>query len=475
MTVYSQIALNNLIQIDEIQSTATLDFFFRLYWNDTRLRMPALWYNLPLAAAQAGIDLSQVLGVSDVKLNTAPGIWFPDIYFPDAIDQNVGDFLVRLHPGGFIEWSRHVTATFDEASFQYEKYPNDEQVIIMRYSSYGLNSSYLLQKFYKNQPVVLFKNFENEYGFTMNPIWSYVSATGKISLEANGANRFRSTGVILVTVSRQPSGLVMRLGLPILLLVLLAAFIFWAEPETRPDSSVTLLLAVSALYIVVFQNIPMLGYLTTFDNFVLYMFAVIFACTAAHAFVDRVMRQGESWPLRHVIVRAIEALGRVFIVPISLALYFLLFDNVYTPFVIYSAVVSSVLWFIFVGFREFHGLRAAYRKSLTNILEKVDNMNDISLTETIIFNLYFYRAFKTSLNYHYRQHEREKKILAMSNNPMGGQNQFEMRNKILQRRSSGLEAIGGIDFRFTEEVLKDAEGDQSVRRDPSASPTVQQL
>ncbi len=32
ITVKVQFALNNLISIDEIGGTATLDFFFRLYW-----------------------------------------------------------------------------------------------------------------------------------------------------------------------------------------------------------------------------------------------------------------------------------------------------------------------------------------------------------------------------------------------------------------------------------------------------------
>ena len=35
------------------------------------------------------------------------------------------------------------------------------------------------------------------------------------------------------------------------------------------DSTITILLAISALYIVIFQSIPMLGYLTAFDDFII--------------------------------------------------------------------------------------------------------------------------------------------------------------------------------------------------------------
>ncbi len=60
----------------------------------------------------------------------------------------------------------------------------------------------------------------------------------------------------------------MRLILPITLLLVLAGLTFWAQFENRVDSTVTLLLAVSALYIVILGNIPMLGYLTDVDKYV---------------------------------------------------------------------------------------------------------------------------------------------------------------------------------------------------------------
>ena len=50
-----------------------------------------------------------------------------------------------------------------------------------------------------------------------------------------------------------------------------AGVTFWAEPETRVDSITTLILAVSALYIVILGNIPLVGYLTDFDRFVFWV------------------------------------------------------------------------------------------------------------------------------------------------------------------------------------------------------------
>jgi hypothetical protein len=144
LKIAAQVALNNLIAVNEIDSTVTLDFFFRLYWTDPRLSMPALWQRLPIQLRLSGIDISQLVGVQDVQNGTQPGIWMPDIYFPDTIDQQVDAYLIRLYPGGYVEWSRHYTATFVQATFDYSKYPEDEQSLVVRFSSYGLNSSFLL-------------------------------------------------------------------------------------------------------------------------------------------------------------------------------------------------------------------------------------------------------------------------------------------------------------------------------------------
>lgn len=67
----------------------------------------------------------------------------------------------------------------------------------------------------------------------------------------------RYIGVLRIYVQRNPEGLVMRLAFPVFLLVVLGGVAFWADPGDRLNISITVLLAISALYIVVFQNIPM--------------------------------------------------------------------------------------------------------------------------------------------------------------------------------------------------------------------------
>ena len=95
---------------------------------------------------------------------------------------------------------------------------------------------------------------------------SYLVAGAEYTEGAQPA--FQTTEVNLV-VRREAAGIVYRLAFPIMLLILLVGLSFWGEVSSRVDITITILLAVSALYIVIFSSIPMLGYLTVFDYYIL--------------------------------------------------------------------------------------------------------------------------------------------------------------------------------------------------------------
>ena len=55
--VESDMIINNLQSIDELEGSATLDFYFRLFWIDHRLNVPEMWAALnPEVAAQGTIS-----------------------------------------------------------------------------------------------------------------------------------------------------------------------------------------------------------------------------------------------------------------------------------------------------------------------------------------------------------------------------------------------------------------------------------
>ena len=101
---------------------------------------------------------------------------------------------------------------------------------------------------------------DNSYDIELNPIWSFESAASHFGSQSPGTLfGNRAYGIVSVTFKRASTGMVLRLALPIFLLVFLAALAFWASPSDRVDATVTMLIAISALYVMVIQNIPMIG------------------------------------------------------------------------------------------------------------------------------------------------------------------------------------------------------------------------
>lgn len=52
---------------------------------------------------------------------------------------------------------------------------------------------------------------------------------------------------------------------------------FWANVDSRIDTTMTILLSVSALYVVILSNIPLLGYLTRLVYIMNECFRLLFA------------------------------------------------------------------------------------------------------------------------------------------------------------------------------------------------------
>lgn len=115
--------------------------------------------------------------------------------------------------------------------------------------------------------------------FKQNQIWTYKSATAS-TYNSQGSSSKTSVWMAQIYVERKGVGIILRLIVPLFLLLLLAAVTFWMTTEERVNVTITIMLSVSALYIVILGNIPLVGYLTDLDKFVFW----VSKFTAAHAF-----------------------------------------------------------------------------------------------------------------------------------------------------------------------------------------------
>ena len=408
LVVQSYIILNNLINIDSVTNTVELDFFWRVVWTDERLDMPALFSALNSTRINSkGIDITQLVGTTDVNQTTQPSVWYPDLFFPDASAISIGESFLKLNPGGLLTWSRHVTVSLIMSNFNYKEYPSDTQVIILRYLSYSYDTS-LLRVNLADPAVTFFLNYEGVESFKQNTLWSFDEWQATIENQHYGVGITKSFAVIKLFVSRKPEGIILRLAVPIFILVLLSGCTFWAALESRVDSTVTLLLAVSALYIVIFQNIPMVGYTTDFDSFSISMFVILFLCVVTHQFVFRLHRKDTRWPIRLLIARVIEFLGRIFLLPTVCLIYYLTFSEAYTDRVAIATFTVIALGAGYISLREVTGLKSAAGTTFQLIEAKVSKFDSMSNLEVLIFNWYRYSVLSTSLRHHATQRKKER-------------------------------------------------------------------
>lgn len=84
LSVDMAVSLNNLVDINEVTNTISLDFFLTMGWFDPRIYMPGLFEELPTTY----LDLTPAIGESNVY-GAQTGIWLPDIVFP-------GEFVIVI-------------------------------------------------------------------------------------------------------------------------------------------------------------------------------------------------------------------------------------------------------------------------------------------------------------------------------------------------------------------------------------------
>lgn len=275
MNVSVQICLNNLISVDDLNNQLTIDFFFRLRWIDPRWNISTEMWNYlnPKTATSDGLNI-----IDYVDNQNELNIWRPDITFQSVNNKEILIESFKMFPNNQFYWARHMVATFTQPSMNYQNYPSDTQNFSIVIQSWGYSSYFIKLKYLNNQPVTYVSNYQSNDGQTnleQNQIWTYQGYVAYIEdiLQPNFANPDRKFSMIFVNLifQRQSSGVITRLIVPLALLLLLSALTYWITFENRVETTITVLVSVSALYIIILQNIPLVGYLTDADRFIFWV------------------------------------------------------------------------------------------------------------------------------------------------------------------------------------------------------------
>jgi hypothetical protein len=290
--------------------------------------MPALWEKVTNPDMLTyGVDISEAAGLTNVQ-GVQPAVWLPDIVFPDAISITKSEEYLKLYPTGQLRRMQHLVMTFSQSSMRYHDYPCDTQNITISFFSFTLTASQLVF-----QPITVST-------LTTPPLDAIGSEYTTWQLSPGLYER--PFGIVTFRISRKTTGVLRRLCVPVLLIMLLCAMSYWSTLNDRIATTVTGLLAVAALYIGIVNSIPLVGYMTRLDDYMLMMFVIVFVNTILHMVVVRmnVAEKGTNWPLRKLAVRVIEFAGRVTMIPWIVLTYIVCF---LPSVLLYRVVIISIL------------------------------------------------------------------------------------------------------------------------------------
>lgn len=251
LSITTQLTLLNLVHIDEVQGIAELQLIIDFYWLDKRYNMPLFWDNVPFS--YSGFDLTTIL------TNQSTVLWRPEIVFPDAESVNVMSETLTLQStddATVFLYEMTVDLILVQPGFNFRRYPNDAQDLVVRFSALNYDAQQL-QLFPSDIACSYLPS--GECSFSSNPIWIWKNEPSFSSCTAYPDQKasliYPAFVYYTIKIVRQGDGIIVRLVLPLTLLLLISALTFWVSYENRVDTTITLLLSVSALYIIILQVI----------------------------------------------------------------------------------------------------------------------------------------------------------------------------------------------------------------------------
>jgi hypothetical protein len=369
------IVINNFINVNDVTSQVTLDFWYRNIWEDPRIFLPPdTWSYLNPETILEGLDITQYVYSDGDPLP----IWLPDIVFYEGVELGELAQMVKLFPNGTLFWSRHYMVTLTEATMNLMKYPLDNQNFSMTFQSYAYDSNFLTITLF---PKAVSFNYDDQLGVNyvdMNQLWTYNYFTAYSIIVPSpvllNPNRKYSTAYVNLRFQRQSFGVVYRLGLPIAMFLVLVGFSFWADINKRIDVTLQMLLVVSALYLVIGQIIPFVGYFTRMDLYITTAFLVLVMTTGIHFCTLLLERKVDKYPANGLIRDCMVFFFRMIWVPAALLIFIMFFD------VSQAGVIAAVSLAAAIsagnGFLNRKYLTQSFKIAVLNLREKERLINE---------------------------------------------------------------------------------------------------
>eukprot|EP01036_Dinobryon_divergens_P032300 gene32300-41860_t len=348
--------------------------YLRISWSDYRISLGNIWEYLNPQCTTDGVDISGWIRNPGLPLN----FWLPDVTFYQSVDHNFIDEVIKLFPNGTFYWSRHLVGTFPQPQMNYQRYPLDEQNFTFSLQSFADDGNILQLKFLRNVPVVLLRQPQgNEVSVTLNQLWQYEAYSALVTSVAKPIpyNTKRKFSVMTVNLKfkRQSLGVVLRLALPVSVFLMIVGFSFWADVEKRVDVTLQILLVVAALYLVIGQVIPLVGYYTNMDFFITLVFLVLSFTVAVHFITLIMMKRSRRYPLLDFVNDLMVFVFRLLWIPMALVVFVVIFDI--TISLIWAGMTVFVMLSVFNALLSISHLKVSFKNAILKIRVKHEQFN----------------------------------------------------------------------------------------------------
>lgn len=337
--VNTSITINHLIEVNDITSQITLDIYLQHYWIDPRINLPdELWKEANPANSHEGLEILPYVRHSANPLN----VWLPDIQIMEEVSLTLLGELLHIFPDGGFFWSRHLLLIISDSTMDLHAYPNDQQSFTLTLQSYAYTDEFVRIQPLSNTYLTLHQtpsSHVSQYDIMTNPLWTYdsneaIHTTIPATLFFHPTRAY-STVTIQLRFSRQAVGIIYRLALPILIFMIIVGCTYWAELSKRIDITITMLLVTAAMYLVIGQNIPLVGYFTVLDLYVTSAFILLSVTILMHFFIYRINQYSPCFPFLAFLRDLIVFTSRAFSVPVAAGLFLFYFHieetAVFTP------------------------------------------------------------------------------------------------------------------------------------------------
>ncbi len=146
------------------------------------------------------------------------------------------------------------------------------------------------------------------------------------------------------------------------------------------------MLVTAALYLVIGQVIPFVGYLSTFDQYFIITFVILIAAIGIHFYCSILRKTADKHPMNRFIEYFIITVLKVIWIPLTFLLFFLFFETKHTLIVpLFSALLVI---FCFTGLFQLRKLKGLFYEGLTLLRTlSEDKSNSLSPTEKIFLKL----------------------------------------------------------------------------------------